>query len=114
MVLFSFAVYLELLHRTGRILREDKPSAISANLPPMLQRLHIQPERWLRNCKHLKQDFRHVIGPITRLEQLCEKLNQRWLHGLINLQRKTRLPKGRTRDLTLMLIPDHARRNAGC
>jgi REP element-mobilizing transposase RayT len=78
---FHFADYLELVDWTGRILRDDKRGAISANLPPILQRLHIQPERWLRNCKHLEQDFHRAIGPIAKLEQLCEKLNQRWLHG---------------------------------
>jgi hypothetical protein len=44
-------------------------------------RLGIKPERWLHNCKHQDQDFHRAIGPIEKLSQLCEKLNQHWLKG---------------------------------
>jgi len=78
---FHFTDYLELVDWTGRILRSDKRGAIHHALPPILTRLGICPERWLHNCNHLGKDFHRAIGPIAKLEQLCEKLNQRWLKG---------------------------------
>jgi hypothetical protein len=62
-------------------MRSDKRGAINAQLPPILMRLGIKPKRWLHNCKHQGQDFHRAIGPIEKLSQLCEKLNQRWLKG---------------------------------
>jgi hypothetical protein len=41
---FRLTNYLELVDWTGRILREDKRGAIDADLPPILERLNIEPK----------------------------------------------------------------------
>ena len=46
---FSFKDYLELVDYTGRIIRPGKRGAIAATLPPILQRLGINPKRWHTN-----------------------------------------------------------------
>ena len=38
--------YLSLLDMVGRVVREDKRGAIPAELPPILERLGIDPVRW--------------------------------------------------------------------
>jgi putative transposase len=57
----------------------DRPE--TSDYTSIQERLGIKPERWLHNCKHQGQDFHRAIGPIEKLSQLCEKLNQRWLKG---------------------------------
>jgi len=42
-----FSDYLELVDWTGRQLREGKRGSISEGLPPILDRLQIDPKRWL-------------------------------------------------------------------
>ena len=54
-ILFSLTDYLELVDRTGRILRDDKRGAISAHLPPILERLEIDPEEWINNATQFEK-----------------------------------------------------------
>ena len=77
----NFADYVALVDWTGRAMREDKRGYIPDNLPPILQRLNIEPEQWLKATKGIERHFVHAIGPVASLEQLCQRLKKRWLHG---------------------------------
>lgn len=79
---YRFADYIQLVDWTGRVAREDKRGSISANLPPILQRLNIQPEQWLKAACSIEQGFCKAIGSVARLEQYCERLKKHWLHGM--------------------------------
>jgi hypothetical protein len=48
-ILFDYQDYLELVDWSGRIVRDDKRGFIDKDLPPILARLHIAPERWRIN-----------------------------------------------------------------
>lgn len=78
---FRFADYLELVEWTGRAIRADKRDHIPERIPPLLQRLNIDAKHWTNASAHLERDFFCAIGSIAKLNQLCEKLQQRWLHG---------------------------------
>lgn len=53
-ILFCLRDYLELLDYTGRILRKDKKEAISLSLPPILDRLALQPDQWIKQCSQFE------------------------------------------------------------
>lgn len=53
-ILFCLRDYLELLDYTGRILRKDKKEAISQFLPPILDRLALQPDQWIKQCSQFE------------------------------------------------------------
>ncbi|MFK8020561.1 MAG: transposase [Pseudomonadales bacterium] len=46
----SLEDYLQLVDWTGRSIRPDKRGAISAQLPPILQRLQLPPDDWLQHA----------------------------------------------------------------
>ena len=48
-ILYAFRDYLALVDWTSRIIRQDKPGYISAELPPILTRLEIAPDQWRIN-----------------------------------------------------------------
>ena len=48
-ILFNFEEYLALVDWTGRIIRSDKRGCIDNALPPILNRLQINPDQWLVN-----------------------------------------------------------------
>jgi REP element-mobilizing transposase RayT len=77
----SFRDYLELVDWTGRAVREDKRGSIPGNLPPILQRLKIDPEQWIKAANDMERRFYHAIGPVASLREFCQRLNKRWLHG---------------------------------
>lgn len=77
----NFSDYLELVEWTGRVMREDKRGYIPSNLPPILQRLNVAPDQWLKAANGIERHFTHAIGPVASLEQFCERLKRHWLHG---------------------------------
>ena len=55
---FRLTDYLELVDWTGRVIREDKRGAIDAELPPILERLGIEPKHWLFLTQHFESRFK--------------------------------------------------------
>ena len=74
---FRLSDYLELLDWTGRSLRDDKRGAIPAELPPILERLQIDPKHWLYMAKHFESRFKGLVGTVQRLRNACEALGYR-------------------------------------
>ena len=61
-VLFSFDDYLELVDYTGRIIRSNKRGAIPNDIPPILQRLSIDPQTWLDNTTGFEKNYQKHFG----------------------------------------------------
>lgn len=59
---FSLAAYIELIDWTGKIVRCDKHGHINQNLPPILERLDINPKRWLSSATHFESLHRKRFG----------------------------------------------------
>ena len=74
---FRLEDYLELVDWTGRILREDKPGAIPATLPPILERLRIDPRHWVYMTRNFESRFKGLVGAVYQLKAACETLGYR-------------------------------------
>ena len=74
---FPLKDYLELLDWTGRIIREDKRGAISELVPPILERLHIEPKQWVYLTTHFESRFKGLVGTALKLKQACKRLGYR-------------------------------------
>ena len=68
-ILFSLTDYLELVDMTGRILRDDKRGAISAHLPPILERLGVNQEEWLDSATQFEANYRKKFARKRRPSQ---------------------------------------------
>ena len=71
---FRLADYLELVDWTGRSIREDKRGAIAMDLPPILERLQIDPRYWLYMAQHFESRFKGLVGSAYALKVACESL----------------------------------------
>ena len=78
---FRLADYLALVDWTGRVLRDDKRGVIPDNLPPILERLRIEPEAWMRLTTRFEADFPSLAGRTDSLRQACAALGRRWVRG---------------------------------
>jgi hypothetical protein len=76
-----FLDYLQLLDWTGRR-RTDKRAAVEQDLPPLLARLQIEPEAWLRTMQPGGNLFGRAIGRVERLQSHARRLGQSWIRGL--------------------------------
>lgn len=79
---FRLSDYLELVDWTGRIIRQDKRGAVDQNLPPILQRLQIDPKEWCYSAQHFESRFSGLVGLALKVERVCRELGQQWARGI--------------------------------
>ena len=84
---FYITDYLALVDWTGRAVRKDKRGAITNTLPPILERLNIDPDHWLSYMQPQGNVFTHAIGRTRQLKDYALSLGQLWLHGIGPSQR---------------------------
>src|SRR5690606_358045 len=81
---FRLQDYVELVDWSGRIIREDKRSAITANIPPILERLEIEPKHWLFIVTRFESQFKGLVGCTYRLRAAAKQLGYRRTPGLVS------------------------------
>lgn len=64
---FRLLDYLELVDWTGKVMRDDKRGAMAGELPPILSRLQIAPDVWLRYMRPRVNRCLVAIGHRERL-----------------------------------------------
>ena len=79
---FGWADYLELVDWTGRSIRDDKRGAIDSTLPPILSRLNLDADQWLKQHALLEKHYPSFMGHGQKMKIACEKLKQKWNKGL--------------------------------
>jgi len=77
--------YLQLIDWTGRQLQPEKSGRIPTNTPPILVRLNVDGDRWIKEMNHYGKWYYRAVGSMHALEKYCQHLGQQWLKG------KTRL-----------------------
>ena len=74
--------YLELVDWSGRAVIEGKRGSIPENLPPILQRLRIDPAAYVKFINRSeKSRFGNFIGPIEAMRNLAERFGKSFLKG---------------------------------
>ncbi len=84
---FRLAEYLELVDWTGRVIRDDKRGAIAGDLPPILERLQIDPRYWVYMAQHFESRFKGLVGSALKLKAACETLGYRRTPNLAACQK---------------------------
>lgn len=79
---FAFEDYLELVETTGRSLHAGKRGLIAERVPKLLQRLAIDPERFLDCASDLMKQFGSAVGAPAHLTELCAQRQVKYLRGI--------------------------------
>lgn len=76
--------YLALVDWSGRAIRDDKRGYIPDHLPPILERLRVDPAQWVKYMRRAGPMFNTAIGRSTAIQARAERLRRRWVcgHGL--------------------------------
>ena len=72
---FQLKSYLELVEFTGRCIREDKRGYIESTHLPLLERVNISPENWLKLTTQFTRVFHGAVGRPASQDGYCENLN---------------------------------------
>ncbi|KPH63157.1 transposase [Pseudoalteromonas porphyrae] len=84
---FELKSYLELVELTGRCLREDKRGHIEEANLPLLARINISPENWLKLTTHFTRVFHGAVGRPSSHAGYCENLNRKRRSNLSNCEK---------------------------
>ncbi|MEW8424696.1 MAG: hypothetical protein AB2654_03935 [Candidatus Thiodiazotropha sp.] len=78
---FELKDYLRLVDWTGRAIREDKKGAIPSDLAPILERIGLNPDAWLKSVSHYSRNYFSVLGAIDRIKAFALKQEKSWHRG---------------------------------
>mgnify|MGYP001826204055 CR=1 FL=1 len=79
---FHLQDYLQLIDWTSRSIRDDKRGTIPQDQPPILQRLHLEQDAWLRLTTEFEVLFKTLVGNETAIQSACTRQGNRWVHGI--------------------------------
>jgi len=77
-----FEDYLNLLDWTGRLLRSNKRGMIDDALPPILERLGLVGERWIKMMNPQVPWFPKAVGTRSDTIEYAKSIDQQWLWRL--------------------------------
>ena len=83
---FHLQDYVALVDWTGRQIREGKRGAINHKLPPIIQRLNIDPQHWLILVTRFESRFKSLVGSAFALKKAASTLGYKRTPGLANCQ----------------------------
>ncbi|WP_404342908.1 transposase [Pseudoalteromonas mariniglutinosa] len=84
---FELKSYLELVELTGRCIREDKRGYIESSTLPLLERVNICPENWLKLTTQFTRIFHGAVGrPISHIGY-CEHLHRKRRANISNCEK---------------------------
>jgi hypothetical protein len=85
---FALGDYLELVDWAGRIIREDKRGAIPGEAPPILQRMGLEPRRYLEHLQgNAPTEEPAMLGRFERIKQAAKTLGRCFIKGTGEAQR---------------------------
>jgi hypothetical protein len=80
---FQLDDYLDLVDWSGRVVREDKKGAIPDHIPPILERLNVDPETWLKAIRRGRRlEFHHAVGRAANIRQAAAVAGRQFFKGL--------------------------------
>lgn len=81
---FKLTEYLELVELTGRVIREDKRGYIEKHQPPILQRLGIGAESWVKMTTSFEKTFKDLVGNPALMDTAITLLERKRRPGIAN------------------------------
>ncbi|MEW8276193.1 MAG: alpha-amylase family glycosyl hydrolase [Candidatus Thiodiazotropha taylori] len=78
---FELNDYLRLVDWTGRAIREDKKGAIPSDLAPILERIGLNPDAWLKSVSYYNRNYFSVMGAIDRIKAFAQEQEKSWHRG---------------------------------
>lgn len=83
---FEFKYYLQLVELTGKCIRADKRGSIDSS-QPILTRLNICPENWLKLTTEFTRVFKGAVGRERSLQSFCDHVQLKRRSNLSQCQR---------------------------
>jgi hypothetical protein len=80
------AEYLDLVDRSGRMIRAGKGGYLDVDLAPILQRISINPNAWGETISRFGSSFHVTAGLISNMRSFAGRIGRRWIAGVSTAQ----------------------------
>jgi len=81
---FTREEYFDLVDKTGRVLRDNKRGFIAAQVPPIIARLGINPDKWINHIQHFGRHYGCCAGAAEKMASYAQLFNRQWGKGVAN------------------------------
>jgi REP element-mobilizing transposase RayT len=79
---FTLSEYLQLIDWSGRVVKEGKRGAINEETPPILQRIGLEPSRFVEHLQgHAATEQQTVMGHFQKIRLAARTLGRQFLKG---------------------------------
>lgn len=78
----TVAEYIDLVDRSGRLVRLNKRGAIDPDLAPILMRIGASPGEWTDTVSRFGSKFQIAAGQIANLRRFAALIGRRWVKGI--------------------------------
>ena len=79
---YSLEDYFELTDWTGRAILENKRGFIPEKAPLILDTLGIETGAWLETVGQFEKQFFSHVGPVDKMEKVCNRIGKKWMQGI--------------------------------
>ncbi len=76
------AEYIDLVDRSGRLVRLNKRGAIDPDLAPILMRIGASPQEWTDTVSRFGSKFQIAAGLLDNLRRFADLIGRRWVKGI--------------------------------
>ncbi len=76
------AEYIDLVDRSGRLVRQNKRGAIDPDLAPILMRIGVSPAEWTDTVSRFGSKFQIAAGLLANLRRFADLIGRRWVKGI--------------------------------
>jgi len=80
---YALSDYLALVDYTGRAVLENKSGSIPSQLEPILLRLGLDKDSWLKEMHKCSNKGVTAIGTVSQLKRFCQSVGKKWGVGHI-------------------------------
>ncbi|NLT66040.1 MAG: transposase [Acidobacteria bacterium] len=74
--------YFDLVDRSGRLVRSDKPGVISADLTSLLLRIGVTPDAWGDTISAFRSRYSLAAGLFSNMRSFADRIGRSWIKGL--------------------------------
>ncbi len=77
------AEYIDLVDRSGRLVRLNKRGAIDPDLAPILMRIGASPGEWTDTVSRFGSKFQIAAGLLANLRSFADRIGRKWVKGMV-------------------------------
>ena len=74
--------YIELVEWTGKSIVHPNKASIPSHITPILTRLNLQQNHWLKQIENFGSNYTRVVGPVDKIKEKASQLKLRYLSGI--------------------------------